>query len=71
MLMDLFYSTLPKRFQPGQYGATRIHFHAFMLDVLHRQHNVGAKYAEMGLKKQDATPEVARSLAEGRESLML
>ena len=67
MLMDLFHSTLPPRFDPDRYGSTRIHFHNFMLDVLHRQHDVGAKYSAMGLGKRDATPEVARSLAaEGR-----
>lgn len=38
-----------------------------MLDVLQRQHDVGRKYAEMGLERQDAMPEVARGLAaEGR-----
>jgi protein AFG1 len=67
MLMDLFYSTLPPRFRPGKYGSTRIHFHSFMLEVLHRQHEVGARHAKLGLDKADATPEVARSLAaEGR-----
>lgn len=67
MLMDLFYSTLPPRFQPGKYGSTRIHFHSFMLDVLHRQHDVGARHHKLGLEKMDAMPEVARSLAaEGR-----
>lgn len=67
MLMDLFYSTLPPRFQSGQYGSTRIHFHSFMLDVLHRQHDVSARHAKLGLEKTDAMPEVARSLAaEGR-----
>ncbi|WWD19338.1 hypothetical protein CI109_103797 [Kwoniella shandongensis] len=67
MLMDLFHSTLPEQFKSkkvGGYGSTRIHFHSFMLDVLQRQHEVGAKYAEMGLGKRDAMPEVARSLAE-------
>ena len=67
MLMDLFHSTLPPQFSKEKYGSTRIHFHSFMLEVLHRQHAVGAKYAEMGMAKKDALPEVARSLAaEGR-----
>ncbi|OCF40993.1 AFG1 family mitochondrial ATPase [Kwoniella heveanensis CBS 569] len=67
MLMDLFHSTLPKQFRSrkeGGFGSTRIHFHSFMLDVLQRQHAVGAKYAMMGMGKRDALPEVARSLAE-------
>jgi protein AFG1 len=68
MLMDLFHSTLPPQFSgKGEYGSTRIHFHSFMLDVLHRQHQVAAKYEKMGMMKKDALPEVARSLAaEGR-----
>ncbi|WVQ80020.1 hypothetical protein IAT38_002121 [Cryptococcus sp. DSM 104549] len=67
MLMDLFHSTLPNQFRPrskGGYGSTRIHFHSFMLDVLQRQHQVGAKYEKAGMAKKDALPEVARSLAE-------
>ncbi|WVR09343.1 hypothetical protein IAU60_006409 [Kwoniella sp. DSM 27419] len=67
MLMDLFHSTLPPQFRPrkeGGFGSTRIHFHSFMLDVLQRQHEVGARYAAMGMPKKDAMPEVARSLAE-------
>ena len=69
MLMDLFHSTLPPRFQSkgGRYGSTRIHFHSFMLDVLSRQHQVKAKYEKLGMGSKDAMPEVARSLAaEGR-----
>jgi protein AFG1 len=63
MLMDLFHSTLPSQFDKSKLGSTRIHFHAFMLDVLQRQHEVSKKYAEMGQSKKDAMPEVARSLA--------
>ncbi|EIW68375.1 hypothetical protein TREMEDRAFT_44750 [Tremella mesenterica DSM 1558] len=67
MLMDLFHSTLPTQFRPGKYGSTRIHFHSFMIDVLQRQHEVKAKYKEMGLGERDVMPEVARRLAlEGR-----
>lgn len=67
MLMDLFHSTLPPQFAQSKYGSTRIHFHSFMLDVLHRQHKVTRKYEEMGMGKKDAMPEVAKSLAaEGR-----
>ena len=67
MLMDLFHSTLPSQFQPEKYGSMRIHFHSFMLDVLHLQHDVGARQSKMGLAHSDAMPEVARSLAaEGR-----
>ncbi|ORY21376.1 AFG1-like ATPase-domain-containing protein [Naematelia encephala] len=67
MLMDLFHSTLPPQFSAKKYGSTRIHFHAFMLEVLQRQHEVGAKYLQMGMERKDAMPEVARSLAaEGR-----
>ena len=67
MLMDLFHSTLPSQFSPSKYGATRIHFHSFMLDVLQRQHEVKRRYESMGVGKKDAMPEVARSLAaEGR-----
>ncbi|KAL7419592.1 ATPase [Cryptotrichosporon argae] len=64
MLMDLLHSTLPPQFDTARYGATRVHFHAFMIDVLKRQHAVAAKYAEMGEPKKDALPEVARGLAE-------
>ncbi|TXT09197.1 hypothetical protein VHUM_02671 [Vanrija humicola] len=68
MLMDLFYSTLPSQFQPtGKYKATRIHFHAFMIEVQKRQHEVTARYERDGQGKRDALPEVARSIAkEGR-----
>ena len=67
MLMDLFHSTLPSQFDSDRYGSTRIHFHSFMLDVLHRQHLVTKKYEEQGMGKKDALPEVAKSLAaEGR-----
>jgi protein AFG1 len=76
MLMDLFASTLPAPFthhtratdvEQSKYGSTRIHFHAFMIDVLQRQHEVQAKYAATGRGQRDALPEVARSLAaEGR-----
>lgn len=67
MLMDLFHSTLPPQFAPSKYGATRIHFHSFMIDVLQRQHEVKRRYESMGVGKKDAMPEVARSLAaEGR-----
>ncbi|ORX38251.1 AFG1-like ATPase-domain-containing protein [Kockovaella imperatae] len=67
MLMDLFYTTLPPQFGPTKYGATRIHFHSFMLDVQRRQHEVTKRYEAMGMGKKDALPEVARSLAaEGR-----
>jgi protein AFG1 len=66
MLMDLFHSTLPSQYTSGKgkLGSTRIHFHSFMLDVLHRQHEVQRRYGEMGAGKKDAMPEVARSLAE-------
>ncbi|KAK4687105.1 peroxisome-assembly ATPase, partial [Tremellales sp. Uapishka_1] len=63
MLMDLFHSTLPPKFQEEQYGSTRIHFHAFMLQLLQRQHEVQNMYTEMGAEKKDALPEVARGLA--------
>lgn len=70
MLMDLFHSTIPKQFRPisqGGYGSTRIHFHAFMLDVLQRQHKLVVEYEKAGLGKKDVLPEVARNLAdEGR-----
>lgn len=68
MLMDLFYSTLPSQFQPtGKYKATRIHFHAFMIEVQKRQHEVTAQYERDGQGKRVALPEVARSIAkEGR-----
>ena len=67
MLMDLFHSTLPSQFGPNRYGSTRIHFHSFMMEVLQRQHAVTKKYADLGMAKNDALPEVARSLAaEGR-----
>ncbi|OXC67634.1 hypothetical protein AYX13_03926 [Cryptococcus neoformans] len=70
MLMDLFHSTIPKQFRPtsqGGYGSIRIHFHAFMLDVLQRQHKLVVEYEKAGLGKKDVLPEVARSLAnEGR-----
>ncbi|KIR54752.1 AFG1 family mitochondrial ATPase [Cryptococcus gattii Ru294] len=70
MLMDLFHSTIPNQFRPisqGGYGSTRIHFHAFMLDVLQRQHKLVVEYEKAGLGKKDVLPEVARSLAdEGR-----
>lgn len=70
MLMDLFHSTIPEQFRPtsqGGYGSTRIHFHAFMLDVLQRQHKLVVEYEKAGLGKKDVLPEVARSLAnEGR-----
>ncbi len=83
MLMDLFYSTLPPQFRGppphhtsntreavekvSKYGSTRIHFHAFMLDVLQRQHEVQAAFIEQGVGPRDVTPEVARQLAsEGR-----
>lgn len=67
MLMDLFHSTLPPQFNKDKFGSKRIHFHSFMLDVLQRQHEVKARYGELGAGKKDAMPEVARSLAaEGR-----
>lgn len=70
MLMDLFHSTIPKQFRPtsqGGYGSIRIHFHAFMLDVLQRQHKLVVEYEKAGLGIKDVLPEVARSLAnEGR-----
>ena len=52
---------------PRRFGATRIHFHSFMLEVQRRQHEVTKRYESMGMGKKDALPEVARSLAaEGR-----
>jgi len=67
MLMDLFHSTLPPQFDKDKFGSKRIHFHSFMLDVLQRQHEVKARYGELGAGAKDAMPEVARSLAaEGR-----
>lgn len=68
MLMDLFHQTLPDRFRgKNGHGSTRIHFHAFMMDLLQRQHQVAARYAAAGKEQKDALPEVARSLAaEGR-----
>jgi protein AFG1 len=62
MLMDLFLDTVPLHLKPH---AKRIHFHAFMLDVLQRQHAVQTHYASLGREHlTDATPEVARQLAE-------
>jgi len=67
MLMDLFHATVPPQFSSSKYGSTRIHFHSFMLDVLHRQHIVKMRYAKLGQSQRDVMPEVARSLAaEGR-----
>lgn len=61
MLMDLFLDAIPHHLQPH---AKRIHFHAFMLDVLQKQHAIQAKYASRGREHiVDATPEVARQLA--------
>jgi protein AFG1 len=62
MLMDLFLDTLPLHLKPH---SKRIHFHAFMLDVLQRQHTVQMGYQALGRDHVvDATPEVARQLAE-------
>lgn len=64
MLMDLFHSTLPQQFRKGgKYGSTRVHFHAFMIDVMKRMHAVTERYAAEGDGKRDAMPEVARSIA--------
>jgi protein AFG1 len=57
MLMDLFYNTLP----PSITRKSRVHFHAFMLDVHKRIH--AAKIA-MGHRGGDPIPKVARDLAE-------
>lgn len=62
MLMDLFLDTIPRHLKSH---AKRIHFHAFMLDVLQRQHAVQSSYSNLGKEYlADATPEVARQLAE-------
>ncbi|KIP12803.1 hypothetical protein PHLGIDRAFT_97490 [Phlebiopsis gigantea 11061_1 CR5-6] len=56
MLMDLFYSTLPKHIKRKR----RVHFHSFMIDVHKRIH--AAKKA-MGYRGGDPIEPVARDLA--------
>ncbi|KAJ7167500.1 AFG1-like ATPase-domain-containing protein [Mycena filopes] len=55
MLMDLFYSTLPRRIRRKR----RVHFHAFMIDVHKRIHAVKASAGHVG----DPILPVARDLA--------
>ena len=58
MLMDLFYATLPPHLTKRR---RRVHFHAFMIDVHKRIHQVKAQGDAGGIK--DPILYVARDLA--------
>lgn len=60
MLMDLFYDTLPPNVDA--LGKRRVHFHAFMIDVHKRIHQLRTSRGWGGV--EDPIAPVARDLAE-------
>ncbi|KAG8873763.1 hypothetical protein FRB97_006446 [Tulasnella sp. 331] len=62
MLMDLFYETLPPNIDQLGLGKRRVHFHAFMIDVHKRIHQLRTSRGWEGV--EDPIAPVARDLAE-------
>lgn len=62
MLMDLFYDTLPPNVDHLGLGKRRVHFHAFMIDVHKRIHQLRTSHGWEGV--EDPIAPIARDLAE-------